>query len=838
MRIKQTTIVILLIFVITIVLSGCKKEDQTRFQAGWSAKDPIAIPYNIRNHEKTLGNLVINPSFETGKVYYEESNIKSYDITGWKKVGKNIKWVNSNNGEYKENEVYEGTHSIKIERNTADETEITGEGIISDFIKVIPGNYSFKLFLRLENICPNQARVGTKMHDAVNIRLLYFDKNKIEIDGVEYDAFQNKKIDNTFKSYSLSNYWNIDEFCWGEIHGKTANYPFFDGDIPDDTRYVKIFIGLKGTGKMWVDNIDFRYTNENFTTLERLKPYFDSSYSVYDLVLPQPKQLIKKSQIEYFNKDSLLFPIIVIPQNTSKVVKEYALKLKKILTSKIKEADNSLSAEIKIVTNIDLSKIPQKQFIVSIGNNDFYNNCKANLPDSLINDNEGAYYIVQSEDRENLVFINGYNDEAIKYAFLSFNQLFDSQSTIYFGANIIDYPDFHERAFILHYFDGDLNDLDNKLELLNQYKFNNVYFEWYGGDNEKHYSFNSINELQHQSNSMNFSVLVDLIKLNAKQSLISGKPFDNLNYETLIPESMKSVLFAGDYYQSYDNCNPDKIAFRSNKKMDRDLQFDHIELLNDFNKLLVSKKLSTKIEFLSPWNRLDIIDKGQGEAEFYYRDLNRNLSDNIPIYWTGGSYYSKSIDFAEFYRMKKIAGNTTVLFDNNLNDSELRFNSEFVRNYYAGKIRALSIFEPYNFITFNDFYKQSRGSKILLNTNSLSELNTIRILTAANYFWNTTTYDPDKSLWIVLNKLVGRDNAINLLYFNDAYYGLKEICEKLKINGLQYNNLRIAKNFDSDLNKYYNELEISLDNKILLTEIEKLKTEILEKYNNIITTDK
>jgi hypothetical protein len=603
MRIKQTTILLLLTLSITIVINGCKREDQTRFQAGWSAKDPIAIPYNIRNHEKTLGNLVINPSFETGKVYYEKSNIKSYDITGWKKVGENIKWVDSNNGEYDKDEVFEGTHSIKIERNTADETEITGEGIISDFIKVIPGNYSFKLFLRLENICPNQARIGTKMHDAINIRLIYFDKNKIEIDGVEYDAFQNKKIDNTFKSYSLSNYWNIDEFCWSEIHGKTANYPFFDGDIPDEARYVKIFIGLKGTGKMWIDNIDFRFTDENFTTLERLKPYFDSSYSAYDLVFPQPKQLIKKSQVEFFNKDSALYPIIVLPVNTSKILEESAVKLKDLLISKIKEAGNELSPEIEIINAIDANEVSEGQFIISIGNSILQSNFKSSLPDSIIMEQKQAYYITQIEGVENMVFVNGSNDEAIRYAFHTFIQLFDSKSLTYYSAKIIDYPDFLERAFILHCFDGDLNDLDNKLELLNQYKFNNVYFEWYGVDNEKYYPFNSINELQNQSNSMNFSAMVDLIKLNAKQSLISGKHFDNLNYETLISKSLKSVLFADDYYQTYENCNPDKIVFSSNKKMDENLQFDHIKLLNDFNELVISKDLSTKIEFLSPCSR-------------------------------------------------------------------------------------------------------------------------------------------------------------------------------------------------------------------------------------------
>ena len=838
MMIKNTTFVILFTLFITIVFSGCKKEDQTRLQAGWSAKDPIAIPYNIRNHEKNLGNLVNNPSFETGKIYYEESNVKSYDITGWKKVGENIKWVNSNNGKYDEDEAFDGSHSVKIIRNIADETETMGEGIISDFIKVIPGNYSFKLYLRLEDICPNQVRIGTKMYDAVNIRLLYFDKNKIEIDGIEFDAFQNKKIDNTFKSYTLSNYWNIDEFGWGEIYGKTANYPFFDGDIPDEARYVKIFIGLKGTGTMWIDNIDFRYTDKNFTTLERLKPYFDSSYSAYDLVFPQPKQLIKKSQIEYFNKNSVLFPIIVIPQNASETIKELALVIRNIISDKIKANNIEVSGEIEIVENIDVNKISKEQFIISIAETKLYNMFSADLPDSLIKEHKQAYYITQIEDLENLVFINGNKDEAIKNAILTFNQLFDSKSLVYYSADIIDYPDYLERAYLLHYFDGELSELSDKLELLNQYKLNNPYFEWYDGDNEKHYPFNSIDELQNQSNSMNFSALVDLVKLNAKQSLATKKTVENLNGEILLYKSLKSVLFVGDYNQSYENCNPDKIVFRSNKKMDRDLQFDHIELLNDFNELIVRKGLSTKIEFLSPWNRLDIIDRGQGQAEFYYRDLNRSFSDNIPIYWTGGSYCSKSIDFAEFQRMRKIIGNATVLFDNSLYDSELRFNTKFVRNYYAGKIRALSIFEPYNFITFNDFYEQSRGRKILLNTNSLSELNTIRILTAANYFWNTIAYDPDKSLWIVLNKLVGRDDAINLLHFNDAYYGLKEICEKIEINGLQYKNLRIAKNFENNLIKYYEELEMSIDNKALLAELKVLKTEILEKYNNIITTDK
>ena len=162
-----------------------------------------------------------------------------------------------------------------------------------------------------------------------------------------------------------------------------------------------------------------------------------------------------------------------------------------------------------------------------------------------------------------------------------------------------------------------------------------------------------------------------------------------------------------------------------------------------------------------------------------------------------------------------------------------------MNNYYAGKIRTLSLFEPYNLKTFDEFYKCSFNQKIILNTESLTELNTIRILTAANYFWNSQSYNPEKSIWMVLNHLYGRENAINLINFNDAYFGLKEICQKTEANGLQFKNVRIAKNFDKDLETYYNKLNESLNDKKLLEELNELKQELLIRYqNDILSTDK
>lgn len=831
MKIRSISYYILIAVFAISLLAGCKKEDQTRLQAGWTSKDPIAIPFNARNNEQKLGNLVVNPSFETGKIYYEESNVKSYDITGWKKVGQNIKWVNSTNGEWSNEDVYKGKNAIKIERKHADETETTGDGIISDFIKVIPGNYSLNLHLKLKNVCPNQSRIGTKMYDAINIRLHYFDKNRLPISSNEHNAFTNKNIDNSFKAFTLSNFWYIDELGWGEIHGKTANYPFFDGDIPDDARYVKIFIGLKGTGEMWIDDVDFRYTEDNFTLLERIKPYFDSSYSAYDKVFPKPQDITKNREIQFFHSNSDIFPVIVIPANANQNIKQVAQLFKQYLSDQIKEFHDSINPAIKIVTTLDTSELNSNQLVFSFGQTNIFHNYKQWLPDSVFFEKKDAYYIYQSQT-QNIVFINGSDDDAFKYALNTIIQLFQAKNSIYYSANIIDYPDFLERAYVLHYFNNSLENLNQKLELFEQYKFNNTYFEWYNHNTDA-FPFKRFDQLR----TGNYSAMIDLVKLSSSDAF-NVSNFVNKSAKDIFSNSLNSVLFVGDFYQEYEDCNPDKITFISNKNRNRHLQFDHIELLNDVHQYISEHNLSTKLEFLSPWNRLEIIDKGLGKAEFYYYDLNKNLPDNVSLYWIGETYFTNTIDFADFIRISKLTGNPPILLDNSLLKNKSRLKTAYEKNFYAGKIRVQSIMDAYDLDAFDSFYMRSGQRKILLNIKDLSELNTIRALTAADYYWNTESYNKDRSLWIVLNKLLGHENAVHLVYFNDAYVGLKEICQKMEANGLQFKNVRIAKNFESQLNKYFDLLNKGLTNKELLHELEGLKSELLLKYKELTATVK
>jgi len=769
------------IVLVAILLSGCKKDDQSMLQTSWSAKDPIAIPFNNRNHEKVLGNIVPNPSFETGKIYYQENGVKTFDINGWKITGEKVEWINSTINETDSSEIYDGIHAVKITRDVADETERVGTGILSDFIKVIPGNYSLKLNLKLENLVPNQMRLGTKMYDAVNIKLKYYDKSKLELDETEFNAFNNVNIDNSFKAYSLANYWSINNFGWGEIHGKTACYPYFDGDLPDNVRYVKIFIGLKGTGTMWVDKVDFHYTNENFTLLERLEPYFNSSLYVQDMVYPKPKELVKKTDVSYYNTEENVYPIVVIPENSNKLITDAAQNFKELLIKRIRSiSKEQFKDEIEIIKNNNPEQLAKNQFIVNIGSSDLQQEFQ--LP---------HYYSIRHCDSlNNIVCINAFDEQGFSNAALTFEQLLDTKNQIYHSADIIDYPDFLSRNILIN--NCEQVDLKEKIDLFSNFKFGNPYFEI--GTKQDIEFINSENK--------KYSIKINLSDYLDKKDFI----------KSLKSSHTESVLI-------YD----DRVDFQNN----------YIKEFEDIRKIIKNKK--AEIELFPYWSNLERINTGHGQAEYFFRELKRSELKNIKIFWNGSSEHSYGTDYADITRMKEVSGKMPMLLDNNFIKDNARFTSNNTAEYYAGKLRLLSFMEPYNPYYSNDLYKYG-DRKALLNSSDFSELKIIRVLTAANYFWNTKSYDPEWSLWVVLNKLVGRENAINMIYFNDACFGLKEICKKIEIEGLQFKNQRIAKKFENDLNKYYSLLSESLKNENLLKELELIKTDILSKYSSVLQT--
>ncbi len=100
------------------------------------------------------------------------------------------------------------------------------------------------------------------------------------------------------------------------MRGRAYNYPFSEGDLPEGTRFVRLFFGLKGRGTLWVDNVVYRYSKWNFSALERMRPYIDRQLSPFDKIVPTPRNLDPLSDIVYYDprNPGSRPPVIVLPQ--------------------------------------------------------------------------------------------------------------------------------------------------------------------------------------------------------------------------------------------------------------------------------------------------------------------------------------------------------------------------------------------------------------------------------------------------------------------------------------------------------------------------------------------
>jgi hypothetical protein len=119
------------------------------------------------------------------------------------------------------------------------------------------------------------------------------------------------------------------------VRKKAGELDDAEGDVPDRTRYVRLFFGLKGSGAMWLEDIVFRYSKWNFTALERFTPYFDRPLPLEESIVPTPKNIQKLNDIVFYDLPSarLNLPLIVLPENPAAAEQAAA----KILQQRIRE---------------------------------------------------------------------------------------------------------------------------------------------------------------------------------------------------------------------------------------------------------------------------------------------------------------------------------------------------------------------------------------------------------------------------------------------------------------------------------------------------------------------
>jgi hypothetical protein len=334
----------------------------------WSSNDVLAIPYFIRQQKMKKGTWSAMVHLN-GKWLSVDSLRKSYSIDGWQQTATMCIDDQITDSALTDDNVYSGNHALKISRAASDEMVETAMNH-ECLYPVVPGNYSF-LFIPAFRISDLIARLGTRMHDAIDVKILYYDRNKILIDSRYLMPFKDQKIDNSFKSLSFANFNHIKEFIWGRVIGKSHSFPFSEGDIPDNARYVKIFIGLKGTGTMWIDDVDFHYTRDNFTPLERFSLIMDSSLTKQDLIIPTPKRISKLGSVVLYKpgQKAASLPKIIVPSRSGKEAERAAsLLLEKIIQiMKEAEAGEELLSQVKIQSVISKDEMNESSLVFSIG---------------------------------------------------------------------------------------------------------------------------------------------------------------------------------------------------------------------------------------------------------------------------------------------------------------------------------------------------------------------------------------------------------------------------------------------------------------------------------------
>ena len=864
--------VFLSIFCSFLILNACatvEKTQKTYKPSPWSTSDPLSIPYDTRLEQFEKGNLVINSSFENGSVTAGEP-ANTFILEGWDKVGQNVEWVTQELGlnAVKEETGGSGRHSVKIMRKKAAEMD-AAEGIISDYIPVIPGNYYFTYRIRLKDIVSNQYRLGVRLYDAVVIKVLFFDENRQPVDPGYRNPVTGTLIDNSDKSYSFSNYWRIDDFPWGTVRGRSYNYPFSEGDIPDRTRFVRLFFGLKGSGTLWLDDVDYRYSKWNFTALERFEPFFTRQLTLEEKIIPTPKSLQWVSDVVYYEAGipSSLLPVIVLPEKPAPAERTAAKILQKhigALLDKFISDTNRQGVKVRVLEqDLHFTDMFRAKLILSIGRNKIYDEVQPDLPlQSISNKQQG--YIIKAEQVGNshVVFLWGETPTGNFNAAATAVQLFENDECVYHNATVIDYPDFLGRSYVFKNWKNK-KDLQNDLaalERMSLYKLNKVYFgydlkkkNWYQIDPIYREGVKAAGRLIKEGGVMSLAVMVNPY-LHFARGQSAEELSDQLRYTWTHsrPGSFKMLqdvyrigleagadtmmLLSDDFVPHTGNKRQNYALYTlEDKHQFVNLQNAQAHLINKLKQWIDTDYPATRLEFCPPWYSNEHIDRSEGKAELYFKELTFQIPQDVAIIWTGPTVRSLSIDMADLHRYKSLIGRWPMIWDNTLyarNIETKRYGG--YTTYYPGKVRMCNLFEPYDTYTPSDFQRYNHGRQMYTNGFADSEVYKIKYATVADYGWNTTAYNPELSLWKVLCQTYGPAVAQKLIRFSDAYYGIYGACLRMEMEGVKDEYLNNGQNFLTDMNNCLLDISQALsDNQPLLQELKKFRDKQKTRFEKL-----
>ncbi len=800
---------------VTCTLNNENKQDYEH----WTSADPLAIHHRVREQKYLQGNLLTNNSFESGKLIEFDSVTHTTKIDGWDLIGKDVVWIHPGSDSIlaDRTEVHDGVCSIRIIRNSASETEEYGEGVLSNFIKVIPGNYQLSLFIKLQNVENLKSRLGTRLYDAIDIKLISYDRNKIQISGDFYAPYYNTSIDNSFKGLSFANYTSIDSTGWIHILGRSHLFPFPEGDLQDETKFVRIFIGLKGIGSMWIDDVQFNYTRWNFTQLERLSPYLDTTLAKSKLITPQPRRVdILESIIYYRPYYRDLLPVVLVPELADGLTMQAA----KLLESRIKEMLINLT-DIQgkdipgLIKTRDSFRQNEASVIFSIGLTEEMKKNVENLPLESIQGKKKGFMIQTLDIAGHIIFLYGNTPEANYYAVQTALQLFDNKRLLFHNADIIDYP--ADRDFGLLLLDASDSTIDF-LKANNETRFGSVYLP-----------LKDANVYKIFNNDLRFTTFSKWLYTSYSSDVFKNKDFGKitgaLNGVALLYNDIPTEITIDAIIENFN-------AKQSNLKN---------EDLTDLSNLIREAKVhNLDLELMPPFTNNRSLNKMIFDPAYSF-ESNLSMNYNLPLIWSGYQYQSWQLDEADLMYFKLFTQEPVVFFDYTLllrSETLGYFANDSV---YPYKLLASSLFEPFSNEVLPEVYQGVTKTVVVYKYSNVFDR--IRLQTASDFFWNPDNYDPDLSLFRALVSEFGDENARILLYYNDYYFKIRSdiLLARIQKNPHKYQR-RIAA-YLKEIHTLQNQLEenpIARSHQELLQVINHLTKDLerqLENSSLLISTN-
>jgi len=850
---REAVVWLFLLFNI-VAFHACKsKPGAVMPQASWTSAEPLLIPLSVREHELSKKNLILNPSFEDGRFHIVDSTETFFILKSWEKIGNNVFWTDiQKDNEFGPSEAFHGLHAVKIVRERSDETDNQGEGVLSDYIKVIPGKYLLSYHIKLKQVEAQKPRIFKNLGDAINVRMLFFDENKILISSSAYNHADKNLIDNSFKGLSFSDFRYIDNLGWGKAFGKTAHFPFNDGDMPDKTHYVRIFFGLKGNGTLWIDMVNLEYSSGNFSFHERTQALFNSQVSQSSYLIPTPKNISGYSNepLRITVNNRSVDPVILVPVSAGKDILMSAQRISIQLGTALRDK-NKRPPAIRIINKPDPGMIETGRLIISLGKTQVYNKNADRLPVKEILGKQQAYFISIIPPVKRLIFVDASDDEGFHHACNTIIQLINIEDQVYHHYNIVDYPDVLTRAVILPVQAGErYNTLIARVNELTEVGYNLLYLQPGDGTDYPAENIKKIKEFAVAASRIRsaFPGIELGISLNHirypkpvqnKDAYVSFKEHTGY-FNKLLNEYIKAgfvkILISDEFIWDLLNMGSKSLSFNliAPETFEEFFNLSNLFFL-DFKLQLEKSKIKEHIIFLPVLSTNEDLNYSKGYASIYFRELRKfeNIFDGV--LWKGPTELPGKVDFAEVNYYQSESRLRNYFFINNLATSP---GNRFTGRYAfvsPGEARTGNLFEALNVDIGGTPGDLNLPSYYLVSQSPNSVISGIRVLTAADYMWNIRDYEASGSSWRALHKLYGREKAMELVKFNENLCRLLQLCMILEQEESARKDYTNAEEIIIDLNARWNRItKIFSSESELLNELSDAKNQLITRLYQIL----